>query len=128
MEVQVSKSTCTLGTINNFDTYKSASDITDMISYLTGLPTGDTMYAGVSCDTASHLLISYVRSAALLSTFGANTASLRHQGSVAFFVKKGDPSFATTVVKDKGVGPATIVVTMSCKLVIVLKIYQGQIY
>ena len=86
------------------------------------------MYAGVSWDSASAQLHSHVGSTALLSTYGVNTASLPQQGSVAFFVKKGNPSFATTIVKDKGVGPATIVATMSCKWVKVLNKCQGQIF
>ena len=119
LEVQVSKSTCTLGTINHFDSHCCANDVTNLISYLNGLPTGDTMYTCISWDEASVNLHPHGGSTALLSTFGVDVTNLVFRGSLAFIAKKGDPSFATSVMKSSGNGPATIVATMSCKLVII---------
>ena len=110
--MEVNLVTCTLGPLNKFDTYTSSTGVTNMINFLNALPVDDTIYAGVMFDEASNNLHAHGGSAALLATFGVDITTLAFRESFTFLAKKGDPSFATTVYKGNGLGPARIMVTV----------------
>ena len=115
MEVQVSKTTCSLGEVNHFDTHANDGSAA-MVTYLNALPSGDTMYVGVTRDEPCFRIHTEGGSAALISAFGVDVSGCGNRASFAFIAKKGHPSFSTvTIAKPIRGGPATIVIDMSCE-------------
>ena len=114
MEVQVSKTTCSLGEVNHFDTHANDGSAA-MVTYLNALPSGDTMYVGVTRDETCFRIHTEGGSAALISAFGVDVSGCDNRASFAFIAKKGDPSFSTTVRKASGAGGSSMIIKLSCE-------------
>ena len=119
--MQINNTGCTLGNFQHFDTCRLTSDVTNMVNYLNGLAADDKLYVGVTHDDAANsLLPAYGGKEALLSVFGVDVSSLEVRGSNAFLAKVNQPNFASSIVKARGLGPLTVVATMSCKYAIIM--------